>query len=319
MSNYDFSVITPVFNAENYLKETIESVLRFASDFNFEYLIVDDGSTDGTIEILDYYKDRVVVINQKNSGQPKAINNGLNRASGKYCIIVNADDPLVSNELFKKSFEILERNEEIVVTYPDWEIIDSKGLTKKKIFVANYSKDEMLKNFNCIVGPGGIFRTKTAKKIGGWDPTYKYVPDFAFWLELSTKGRFSRIPESLAVWREHEESLSVSGRSHEMAKERIRVIQEFLIRNPHNRKITKIAKSNSYYKAAILCFFDSNVPGLYYLFRAIVADPISVSKKNKIILVFLLTSPISSRIIKLKFIEKIVKKQAQKIKDLNQL
>ena len=72
-----FSIITPVYNGQDFIKETIDSVLNAASKFKFEYLVVDDGSTDNTHSILSGYGENITVIRQENAGQSSAITNAI--------------------------------------------------------------------------------------------------------------------------------------------------------------------------------------------------------------------------------------------------
>lgn len=286
-----FTVITPVFNGEKFIRETIESVLTHSKSLSIEFLVVDDGSCDNTPNILNEYKDRLKVIRQENSGQAEAINVGINQATGKYCIVVNADDPIISSKLFEKAASIFESDPSIVVVYPDWSIVDLSGRVIRAITTKEYSHEELVGNFNCLVGPGGVFRTDIAKEVGGWDSSVKYVPDYKFWLEMSMKGQFQRIPDFLAVWRTHGGSLSIDGRSHRMAEERINVIKDFLERHPQEANLSARALSNAYYRAALLTFFDSKVPGRRYIKASFLLDRKNLLRKNKMVLIYILISP----------------------------
>ncbi len=283
-----FTVITPVYNGEKFIRETIESVLTHTASLGIEYLVVDDGSWDGTPSILNDYKDCLKIIRKENSGQAEAINVGINLAAGKYCMVVNADDPIVSDELFKEAAVILDTNPSIVVVYPDWCIVDLDGNTIRQIPTKEFSYEELVGNFNCLVGPGGVFRTDIAREVGGWDSSIRYVPDYKFWLEMSTRGSFQRIPNFLAVWRTHGESLSIEGRSLQMAEERINVIKDFLKRYPQEIKLSTRALSNAYYRAAILTFFDPKVPGRKYIKESFYLDRQNLLSKNKLVLIYIL-------------------------------
>lgn len=291
-----FTVVTPVFNGEKYLQETIDSVLFNIDFMNTEYIVVDDGSTDRTAEILRDYQNKIRVISKANQGQAKAINEGLKLAKGEFALIVNADDPLVSKKLFSISHEIFRTDPSIVVTYPNWTVINQSGNFIKCVQPKEYSFRELLGNFNCLVGPGGVFRIKNALQIGGWNSSYRFVPDYDFWLRMSTQGKFRKIPENLAVWRSHESSLSVGGRSLEMAQERIRVIENFLLKYPQDKIISENALSNAYFRASLLVFFDSRVPARIYLKRSFQHSKRTILNKNKFVLIYLLLSPLTVRI-----------------------
>ena len=290
-----FSIITPVFNGADFIEETIRSVLTNASGSDFEYIVVDDGSTDSTSRILESFKNEIRYVRQENKGQASAINMGITMALGRYSLIVNSDDPLVSPELFRKSKKILDANPKIVVTYPDWVLIDENGKKLEEIKVKDFSLDELVGRFNCLVGPGGVFRTSQAKDIGGWDPNFKFVPDYDFWLKLVAFGEFKRIPETLATWRSHGNSISVGSRGLGMSRERIAVTVNYLNRNPETPiELRRMAISNSLYRAAVLNYFDSRIKSRKLILRSIKSYPRIILEQNKLVTLYLLLTPLSS-------------------------
>ena len=295
-----FSIITPVFNGADFIEETIRSVLTNASGSDFEYIVVDDGSTDSTTRILESFKNEIRYVRQENNGQASAIINGIAHASGRYCLIVNSDDPLVSPELFLKSQEILDANSEIAVTYPDWVLIDENGKKLEEIKVKEFSLDELVGRFNCLVGPGGVFRTSQAKDIGGWDSNFRFVPDYDFWLKLVAFGEFKRIPESLATWRSHGNSISIGSRGLEMSRERVVVTENYLNRNPKTPiGIRRMATSNSLYRAAVLNYFDSRINSRKLIIRSIRVYPRIIIEQNKLVTLYLLLTPLSNAAMKI--------------------
>lgn len=94
MESVDFSIITPVYNGEKFLKETIDSVLSAMDGHSAEYIIIDDGSTDFTSEVISEYREKLIYVLKENGGQASAVNVGLAMARGRYSVIVNSDDPL---------------------------------------------------------------------------------------------------------------------------------------------------------------------------------------------------------------------------------
>jgi glycosyltransferase involved in cell wall biosynthesis len=263
-----FTVITPVYNCEEYISETIASVLNFASDFKFEYIVVNDGSSDRSLEIINTFAERIVIIDQSNSGEASAINKALEIAKAKYCLIVSADDPLCSKELFKKAYDILEAHLDVVVAYPDWSMIDGHGKVLAEIVTEEYSEDTLVGKFKCIPGPGAVFRTEIAKKVGGRNTSYKFVSDYDFWLKLSRNGSFRRIPLFLAQWRHHENSTSIKLRGFTMANERILVIDNFIKSNELDPNLVKSAIAYSYYHAAMLAYFNREIPGRNWIMKS---------------------------------------------------
>ena len=292
----DFSIITPVYNGEAFIESTILSVLESAdnSNLSYEFIVVDDGSTDESAKILSKYRNRIRYVYQKNLGQAIAINHGLKLATGIYSTIVNADDPLVNSDIFLISKYLLDLDMNLVGTYPDWQIIDSEGRVCEVVEVKDFSLDEMVGNFNCMVGPGGVFRTKAAQDIGGWNPNFRFVPDYDFWLRMLVHGKYQHIPSVLANWRSHSSSISISSRGLEMAKERIQVIENYLNDNPLTPdELKKSAKASSLYRAAVLCFFDQRVNGRSLLFQALKVKPTLIFQRNPFASLFLSLWPIS--------------------------
>lgn len=293
------TVITPVFNDSLHIFETVNSVLNECSGISFEYLVIDDGSTDRTPEILQNFGNRIKYMRKHNGGQASAINLGFQLASGKYASIVNSDDPIPKSGLFHKSIALLESEPEIVCSYPDWSIIDNNGKIQKRIQVLDYSIEEMYGNSNCLVGPGGVFRTKLANQISGWDVSFRYVPDYDFWLRLAHFGEFKRIPENLAYWRQHSNSLSVKSKSYDMALERIRVISNHQFKLSSESKLNKQALANAYFSAATLSYFDTSIPGRKWAIKSLRLSPGLFFKKRIIIWVYIFFYPVSHRLLKI--------------------
>ena len=108
--NYDVSIIIPVYNAEDYLSECVESILKQKYDISkIEILLIDDGSTDNSLKICKNYKKKynnIVLIEQPNSGVSKARNSGISKATGKYIMLLDSDDTL-SNNAVKNLFNFL--------------------------------------------------------------------------------------------------------------------------------------------------------------------------------------------------------------------
>jgi len=293
------SIITPVFNDSQYIAETVDSVLQACSGLSFEYLVVDDGSTDDTSEILKSYGAAIKYVRKENGGQASAINLGLELARGKYSSIVNSDDPIPMGGLYEKSLVVLENSLEISCTYPDWSIIDGDGAIVRQVLVPDYSIEELFGNFNCLVGPGGVFRTDLGRKVSGWDASFKYVPDYEFWLKLARFGKFQRIPQNLACWRQHPDSISIKSKGQKMALERIRVISNHQFLLSLEPKLNRKALSNAYFSAATLKYFDSSIPGRKWALRSIALNPRILFSKRIRIWAYLFTFPVSNWLIKI--------------------
>jgi glycosyltransferase involved in cell wall biosynthesis len=298
--SYDFSIITPVFNGEHWISKTVESVLEVCANFRYEYIVINDGSSDGTKEILSAYSKEVKIINQENQGEAASVNNGLNLAQGKYVIVVSADDPMRSSDLLRLAKATLDNDRNIVCVYPSWSVIDSSENILRNVDVEDYSEDALVGEFKCLVGPGGAFRRETALQIGGRRKHLRFTSDYDFWLRLSQKGPFQRIPGYLAYWREHESSTSIAYRGVEMANERIFMMEEFLNSNPRiSKEIKKNAMSNAYYQAALLVYFDAKIPAKRLLAKALLARPRNIFLFQIRIVSYISLMPFSKPLLKM--------------------
>lgn len=264
------SIITPVFNGEKYIEETIKSVVEAGIDIEYEYIVLNDGSQDSTLEIIRKFEGRVRVFSHENVGESETVNLGIHYATGKYLLVLSADDPLLTKELLSRAVGELNSNSDLVAVYPDWKIISKDGEDLQIVILPEYSEKIMIGENRCLPGPGVVFRRDAAIKVGGRSRNWKFVGDYDFWLRLSRLGSIQKLPGILAQWRDSAESTSISQRGQSMANERIQVIESFLSENDLDPKLRRMALSNSYMLAARLNFFDSSIKGKTLLFKSFV-------------------------------------------------
>ena len=287
------TVVTAVYNGEDYIKETIDSVLKCAAAVDFEYIVVNDGSTDGTLEILKQYSDRITVMSHDNCGESESVTRAFESASGDFLLVVSADDPLLTADLFKNVFEWFKNDPNLVAVYPDWQMIDADGNVLQTVYVPDYSDELMIGECRTLPGPGVVFRKDAALKIGGRHSRWVYVGDYDFWLRLGRLGEIKHRPEVLAQWRHHPSSTSVSKRGPAMALERIQVVEEFLAKNVIEKTLAKKALGHAYYTAARLAFFSREVPGKKYLYNAFKYRKNWVESAELPVIAFILLDPLS--------------------------
>lgn len=262
------SVITAVYNGSDYIEETVNSVLKCCSGIDFEYIVLNDGSTDKTLEILKKYENKIRIIDKPNSGESDSVSLGFNEASGDLLLVVSADDPLFTEKLFSNIFEQFSQNENLMAIYPDWQMIDAVGNVIKVIKVPDYSDDLLIGRCVTLPGPGVVFRKSAALKLNGRNPKWTYVGDYDFWLRLSRLGEIRHRAEVLAQWRHHPSSTSVSKRGLKMAQERILVVEDFLNKYQVPSRLKNKALGNAYYMAARISYFDKNIPAKKYLLKS---------------------------------------------------
>jgi len=286
------TIITSVFNGEKYIAETIDSVLSAAKNIDFEYLIINDGSTDSTPEILSTYLPKIKVINKSNSGESESVTKGFQEAQGEFVMVLSADDPLFTSEIFEEVFNWFENNSNLVAVYPDWRMIGPAGEVIKIIKVDDYSDELLIGECKTLPGPGVIIRKSAALKIGGRRKKWVFVGDYDFWLRLSRVGEIRHRSNVLSQWRMHPDSTSINRRGLKMAQERIAVVEEFLHENKIDPKLQKKALGSAYYMAARLIFFDRKVPAKKYLFLAFKYRGGWIKDAKIIVILYILLHPL---------------------------
>lgn len=211
------SVILPAYNAELYIKEAIDSVL--AQTFtNFELIILNDGSTDKTEEIILSYQDsRIVYVkNEQNLGLIGTLNKGMALAKGKYIARMDADD-ICLPERFAKQVNFLEE-------HPDYIICGTaayrffNNLTDKKAFYVPINDENIRVRlfFNTgFIHPSVMFRTETLRTHNlSFNDNYKYAEDYYFWMDLLKYGKGFNLKEKLLYYRVVETSQTAVGNSN---------------------------------------------------------------------------------------------------------
>lgn len=252
------TVITPVYNGERYLEGVIQSVQE--QDYpNVEHIVLDDGSSDGTLEVIKRHGDRLRWDSHENMGEARTVNKGFSMAKGEILGVVNSDDPLLPGAISTMVEHLLARPE-VLVAYPDWLLIDGEGNITEHIKTYDYDYVEMLRRHHCMPGPGAFFRRKLVEEIGGRDPGFRYANDFDFWLRAGLVGEFMRVPETLATFRHHPAARSSSDLGLEMAEEPLRMTGKVYATPDlplEVRKAKREAYSSAYYIAGVLCGGDS--------------------------------------------------------------
>jgi glycosyltransferase involved in cell wall biosynthesis len=268
------TVITPAYNRAEYLGEVIDSVL--AQDYpEIEYIVLDDGSTDATPEVMERYDGRIVARSHENIGETQTVNVGLSMARGEIVGVVNSDDPLLPGAI-RRVVEALDSNDDVVVVYPDWNMIDSQGDLVQAVHTHDYHYSDMLRWHHCVPGPGAFFRRRIIEPLEGRDPQFRYVADFDFWLRAGLLGPFHRIPETLATFRLHAGGASSTGQGFEMAEEHIRLVEKIfgIADLPKEiRAVRREAFSSAYYIAGVVYGGGSSIRRKRYYLMALLYSP----------------------------------------------
>ncbi|MBW4541355.1 MAG: glycosyltransferase [Myxacorys chilensis ATA2-1-KO14] len=209
MSQPLVSIITTVRNREQYLSETIESVLS-QSYSNFELLIWDDGSTDDSIEIARHYAaqdKRIRVVAATHHGRVRALIGGILQTTGQYIGLVDSDDLLAITAL-EETVAVLETNVRIGLVYTDYQTINERNqiLGYGKRCQIPYSKEALLLSF--MVFHFRLMRRSVYKQVGGFDDRFPLAQDYDLCLKLSEITEVSHLQRPLYYYRVHDDCVS---------------------------------------------------------------------------------------------------------------
>ena len=223
------SIIMPVFNAEKFLRKSIESILNQTYK-NFEFIIIDDGSTDGSREIIkDYAKtDRRInfVKNEMNLGQTRTVKRGIKLARGKYFFKIDNDD-LAHKDRLKLITEFLENNNNYVVVGSNIKIINEKGKIIGYRIYPETDKEIRTRLFykSPFASPVVGIRMDILKKIFLMDELilkFNYAGDYILWYKILKYGRGANLREFLLNYRIRDDQVK-SKKTKEQLKETIEI------------------------------------------------------------------------------------------------
>ncbi len=204
------SIITPSYNQGRFIRETIESVLT--QDYeNIEYLIIDGGSTDQTLDMIREYENRLTYLSEKDRGQSDAINKGFRMAKGSIVAWLNSDD-VYEPGCVSKAVEAFESNDRLGLLYGDGWIIDEKS-RKRKVFEYTQEFDywKLVNFWDYIMQPAAFFKKDALQKVGYLDEKLHYCMDWDLWIKLASVSEVRYLPELLACSREYGDTKTSTG------------------------------------------------------------------------------------------------------------
>lgn len=212
------SVITPSLNQDRFIEQTILSVRN--QDYpNVEHIVVDGGSTDSTLNILEMHEKEYDLrwVSEPDTGLSDAVNKGFAKAKGEIISWLNSDDAYLSTRTLSDVVEFFREHKEAKVLYGDQVRIDHRNtvlLVAPALPIYRYS---VLERGNFIFEPSAFFRREIIAKHRLNDQLH-YVMDYEYWLRIGRDHRFHHMPQVLSCFRLHNANKSVS-QSHEMERE----------------------------------------------------------------------------------------------------
>jgi glycosyltransferase involved in cell wall biosynthesis len=227
------SVITCTWNSARYLGESVASVL--AQDHpHIEYIFVDGGSTDGTLDQISALKRPYRLLQNVRGGVSRAMNEGLRAASGDVIAYLHSDDYYLQADVLSRVARHLESSGR------DWLFGRTMALIEGELHADNYvaprfSYTSLLRG-NFIPHPATFVRRELMLRAGGFNTALKYAMDYDLWLKLAKMSEPLQLDDPLAAFREHEGSLSSSSRTRIAAMaEDFRVRLSYAGNNPIER------------------------------------------------------------------------------------
>jgi glycosyltransferase involved in cell wall biosynthesis len=197
------SVVTPSYQQGRFLERTLESVAM--QDGAFEHIVMDGGSTDGTLQILGRWRDRITFTSSRDNGQTTAINAGISIARGEILGYLNSDDVYYPGAI-AAAVAAFERDPAIDVVYGDADHIDVHDRVIGAYPTEEWSI-ERLKLVCFLCQPAVFFRRSVIERFGAFDENLHYCMDYEYWLRLGLRGaHFAHIPVKLAGSRLHGEA-----------------------------------------------------------------------------------------------------------------
>jgi len=222
------SIITPSYNQGRYLEDTIRSVLN--QDYpNLEYFVIDGGSTDGTVEILKKYQDRLLWISEKDRGQADAINKGFCMAQGAILGWLNSDD-IYEPEAIRKIAQYFQTHPDVALVYGEGHHVDAQGRHLGRYPTEPFDV-QRLQETCFICQPTVFFRAEVFREVGPLDANLLYCPDYEYWLRVAKRFRIDFLNEHLADSRLHGDTKPLSQRV-KVHEEILRVVKRHCGRVP---------------------------------------------------------------------------------------
>jgi glycosyltransferase involved in cell wall biosynthesis len=288
------SIVIPTYNRLDYVQQAVESVLAQTYQ-NFELLVIDDGSTDATCEVLPAkYKGRINYIWQENRGESAARNRGLALSKGQYIAFLDSDDLWCPQKL-SSQVKMLENpaRQDIVAVYSSVWIIDSQGsrIQRKPAGQKKRARDWELIDFlegpKIFAPPSNLMiRSEYVQQLEGFDIKIQYGEDWDFIIRLRSLGKLLYIDQPLLQWRRHianQQRIPQHEKLEKVLADRLRIIQK----NAHlfhgeERKILA-AEALAYERAAYWYFALGDIDrGVAYLKRASELDPSLITSRGMV-------------------------------------
>jgi len=297
------SVVVPSYNHQDYISETLKS-LENQTFQDFEIIVVDDGSTDRTVEAVKSFPSRARIFTQENQGVVAARNRGVSLTKGEYICFVDSDDVVLSDR-FARQVAILDSDAEVGLVFADALIIDSKGKQIGKFSdvypVVPGDVAEMLVLHYCFTPMITVMvRTEVLEKAGPFEKPGP-ISDYIKWIEVAHLSKVYYDPKPLGCWRRHQRSTSKNVRQEKKYAQTRMMIRKILRKYPRlkaevgNNIVKKF--SRSYFLTGFFLAADGNIKrAKKYYIKAAKVYPWSVENWGGVLLTSLPVNKVIQKI-----------------------
>jgi glycosyltransferase involved in cell wall biosynthesis len=223
------TMVMPSFNHAHYLPAALDSLL--SQDYRpLEVIVVDGGSTDGTLDILRSYDGRLTWVSEPDQGMYDAVNKGWRMGRGAYLGFLNSDDLLCPGAV-RQLAEHLSRHPDTGLVYGDFFRIDDAGRVLERFYASPQTTDSLLKHGNSIFTGATLMRREVLTATGWLDTTLKCSADYDFVIRASRQHRLDHLPQPLAKFRIHAGS-KTQYTKQEMWREALAISTKYSGRRP---------------------------------------------------------------------------------------
>ncbi|TKZ35788.1 glycosyltransferase family 2 protein [Brachyspira catarrhinii] len=214
------SIIIPVYNGQNFIKDSINSALNQTYK-NIEIIVVDDGSTDNTANIVKTFSNKVVYIYKDNGGVSSALNLGIKKSNGKYISWLSHDDLYINTKIEEQINELNKLEDKNTIIYSGYELIDENNNLISAIEISSKNEYRYLNNglyaaiMYCLYGCTLLIPKDIFYKVSFFNEELKYCQDYELWLKIfKDKYKIRYIPKVLAQYRLHQQQDSSTRKTY---------------------------------------------------------------------------------------------------------
>ena len=222
MKNANITIVTPSYNQGRFIEETIKSVISQEGNFTLEYIIMDGGSTDETVEVIKKYERllekgeylvkcrgvRLIWKSEKDRGQAHAVNKGFELATGEVLGWVNSDDTYMPGAV-SKALEYFKKHEDVMMVYGEGWYVDERGKIIERYKPEPFDYQRLAEH--CFIcQPSAFLRRRVLDEVGFLDEELHFCMDYEYWIRIGKSGKVQHVPEYFANSRLHADTKTLS-------------------------------------------------------------------------------------------------------------